>query len=85
MKWQSGKGGGVGCSGAVIKHSPHLLHLRGFGKPLHDLRLSTFSKMTWWAVTWAFVQLQPVSLIYHRNLLLLTEYSLTSPPSVMAQ
>ena len=85
MKWQSGKGGRVGYGGAVIKHSPHLSHSRVFGESLHDLRLSAFSETAWWAVTWAFMQLQPVSPIYRRKLLLFTEYSLTSPPSVMAQ
>ena len=85
MKWQSGKGGSTGCGGAVIKHSPHLSHLRVFGKPLHDLCLSEFFATTWWAVTWAFAQLQPVSPIYRRKLLLLIEYSPTSLPSVTAQ
>ena len=44
MKWQSGKGGSAGCGGTVIKHSPHFSHLRVFGKPLHNLRLSAFSE-----------------------------------------
>ena len=30
MKWQSGKGGSVGCGGVVIKHSPHLFAFEGF-------------------------------------------------------
>ena len=64
---------------------PHLLHSRVFGKPLHDLRLSEFSQQAWWAVTWAFVQLQPASPIFRHNLLLLTEYLPTSPQSIMAQ
>ena len=54
----------MGCGGAVIKHSPHLSHSRVFGKPLHDLCLSKFSEMAWWAVTWAFAQLQPVMPIF---------------------
>ena len=33
MKWQSGKGGSAGCSGAVIKHSLTFSHSRVFGKP----------------------------------------------------
>ena len=85
MKGQSGKDGSVGCGGVVIKHSPHLSHLRVFGKPLLDLRLSEFSATAWWAVTWAFAQPQLVLPIYRHNLLLLTEYLLTSPPSVTAQ
>ena len=30
MKWQSGKGGSVGCGGAVIKHFPHPFAFEGF-------------------------------------------------------
>ena len=33
MKWQSGKGGSMGCRGAVKKHSPTFSHSRVFGKP----------------------------------------------------
>ena len=39
------------------KALPHLSHSRVFGKPLHDLRLSAFSEIVWWAITWAFAQL----------------------------
>ena len=85
MKWQSGEGRSAECSGAVIKYSPHFLHSRVFGKPLHDLRLFEFFEVAIWAVTWAFAQLQPISPIFHCNLLLLTEYSLTSPQSIKAQ
>ena len=85
MNWQRGKGGSAECGGAVIKHYPHFSHSRVFGKPLHDLRLSELSEMAWWAATWAFTQLQPISPIYRCNLLLLTECSPTSPPSIKAQ
>ena len=30
MKWQSGKGGSVGCGGTVIKHSTHPFTFEGF-------------------------------------------------------
>ena len=85
MKWQSGKDGSVGCGGVVIKHSP-TLRIRGFlGNRSHDLRLSEFFATARWAVTWAFAQPWPVSLIYLRNLLWLTEYSLASLLTVTAQ
>jgi len=65
---------------------PPLFRIQGFlGNRFRDLRLSEFSEMAWWAVTWAFAQLQPISPIYRRNLLLLNEYSLTSQSSAMAQ
>ena len=85
MKLQSGKGGSAECGGAVIKHSHHFSHSRVFGKLLYDLRLCEFFEKAWWAVTWASTQLLPISPIFRRNLLLLTEYSLTSPQSIKAQ
>ena len=85
MKWQSGKGRSAGCGGVVIKHSPTLSHSRVFGKPLLDWRLSEFSATARWAVTWAFAQPRPASLIYLHNFLQLAKYSPTSPPTVMAQ
>ena len=81
-KWQRWEDG---VRRRSYKALPHLLHSRVFGKPLRDLRLSEFSEMAWWAVIWAFAQLQPISPIYRRNLLLLTEYSSTSSPFVTAQ
>jgi len=65
---------------------PPLFRIQGFlGNRFRDLRLSEFSEMAWWAVTWAFAQLQPISPIFCHNLLLLTEYSPTSPQSIKAQ
>ena len=78
MKWRSGKGESARCGGEVIKHPPHFLHSRVFGKPLHDLRLSEFPEAVWWAIIWASMHLQPISPFFHHNLELCTEYSPTS-------
>ena len=48
--------------------------IRGFlGNRSHDLRLFSFFDAASWAVTWAFVQSQPMLLIYLYNLLLLAQ------------
>ena len=68
------------------KALPPPFRIQGFlGNRSHDWSLSEFSATSSWAITWAFAQPRPVSPIYLRNLLWLTEYSSTSPPTVMAQ
>ena len=73
--------GKVGARSAVPqlqRNHTHFSHSRVFGKPHHiDLRPSEFPKATWWAITWASAQLQPISSTFRRNLLLHTEYSPT--------
>ena len=81
-KWQRWE---CGVWWRSYKALPPPFRIRGFlGNRSHDWRLSEFSATARWVVTWAFAQLQPVSPIYRRNLLLLIEYSLTSLPSIMA-
>jgi len=76
-KWQRWERGVRRCS---YKALPPPFHIRGFlGNRSHDLRLSEFSATARWAVTWAFAQPRPISPIYHRNWLLLAEYSPISP------
>ena len=40
MKWQRGKGMSMGCSGTVIKHSPHLFAFEGFWETIPVICIS---------------------------------------------
>ena len=61
-KRRNGKGGRVGCGGAVIKGLLRNFRDRGFlGNRSRNLRLFEFSATARWSATWAFAQPRPVS------------------------
>ena len=81
-KWQRWE---RGVRRRSYKAFPPPFCIRGFlGNHSHDLRLSEFSAIAWWAVTWALAQRRSIPPIYFHNLLRLAEYSPISPPTVMA-